>query len=183
VKSMVTTMVKERREGSKQLITTPLGPFQAIWSDNGLLTFEFERSHNSDQNVACSTKSLPEQAQVLNQAVAQFFRTGEFEWDLDLLDWTGVSDFNQQVLRGCYQIPCGQTLTYGQLAAKVGSPQAARAVGLAMKRNRWPLLIPCHRVVGSNGKLVGYSGVGGLVTKRRLLDLELQFSGMALALE
>ena len=66
----------------------------------------------------------------------------------------------------------GETLTYGQLAKLAGSPHAARAVGGAMARNRWPLIVPCHRVVGSSGKLTGYSGEGGLKTKHWLLEHE-----------
>ncbi|MEM8736472.1 MAG: MGMT family protein, partial [Planctomycetota bacterium] len=64
------------------------------------------------------------------------------------------------------------TMTYGALAKAVGRPNAARAVGGAMAKNRWPLLIPCHRVLGASGKLTGYSGVGGIETKRRLLEHE-----------
>jgi len=72
----------------------------------------------------------------------------------------------------CHAIPVGETRTYGQLAKLAGSPHAARAVGGAMARNRWPLIVPCHRVVGSSGKLTGYSGEGGLKTKHWLLEHE-----------
>jgi methylated-DNA-[protein]-cysteine S-methyltransferase len=80
--------------------------------------------------------------------------------------------FQRKVLEQCRRIGYGQTLTYGQLAAKAGYPQAARAVGSVMARNRVPLVIPCHRVVGSSGTLRGYSGCGGTAMKRRLLELE-----------
>jgi methylated-DNA-[protein]-cysteine S-methyltransferase len=80
--------------------------------------------------------------------------------------------FQQRVLRYCREIPLGETLTYAQLAAKAGSPNAARAVGNCMARNRIPLVIPCHRVVGSDGRLHGFSATGGLSMKQRLLDLE-----------
>ncbi len=69
------------------------------------------------------------------------------------------------VLRRCAKIRRGEFMTYGQLAAAVGNPQAARAVGQVMARNRWPLIVPCHRVVGHSGKLTGYSGIGGTDTK------------------
>ena len=80
--------------------------------------------------------------------------------------------FGRRVLRCCRMIPYGKTLTYGQLAAKAGHPGAARAVGRCMAANRIPLVIPCHRVVSVGGGLGGYSAVGGLRMKRRLLELE-----------
>jgi methylated-DNA-[protein]-cysteine S-methyltransferase len=80
--------------------------------------------------------------------------------------------FQSRVLECCHRIPYGQTRTYAQLAATAGSPGACRAVGNIMAQNRIPLIIPCHRVVGSGGALGGYSAPGGLSTKRRLLRLE-----------
>ncbi|MBX9789440.1 MAG: methylated-DNA--[protein]-cysteine S-methyltransferase [Pirellulales bacterium] len=82
------------------------------------------------------------------------------------------SPFARRVLEACRRIPYGQTRSYAQLAAAAGSPGAARAVGRVMAGNRVPLVIPCHRVVGSAGKLGGFSAPGGLETKQRLLDLE-----------
>ena len=157
-----------------QLIETPYGPFRACWSENGLYCFEFLRDKPETVEWAESAE-LPAQAKLLANATSQYFKTGSFEFDLSQLDWDGVSDFHQRVLRKCYRIGSGKTLTYGELAAKTGSPAAARAVGSAMARNRWPLLIPCHRVVGSNGKMTGYSGLGGIETKKKLLAMEQAF--------
>ncbi|MGC4003444.1 MAG: MGMT family protein [Pirellulales bacterium] len=81
------------------------------------------------------------------------------------------TEFQQRVIRACRKIPRGETATYGKVAALAGSPGAARAVGRVMATNRLPLVIPCHRVVGSTG-LHGFSAPGGLDTKRRLLELE-----------
>jgi methylated-DNA-[protein]-cysteine S-methyltransferase len=81
-----------------------------------------------------------------------------------------VPEFHVQVLRELAQVPYGTTTTYGTLAARVGRPQAARAVGSVMNRNRIPIVLPCHRVVGANGSLTGYAG--GLDVKERLLRLE-----------
>jgi methylated-DNA-[protein]-cysteine S-methyltransferase len=80
--------------------------------------------------------------------------------------------FRRRVFACCRRIPYGSTLTYGQLAAKAGSPSAARAVGCSMAANPVPLVIPCHRVVGANGGLGGYSSIGGVRVKRQLLLLE-----------
>lgn len=83
-----------------------------------------------------------------------------------------LTPFRERVYRLCRQIPFGQTTTYGQLAARAGSPGAARAVGSCMAANRVPLIIPCHRVVASSGGMGGFSGPGGVCLKRRLLELE-----------
>ena len=88
------------------------------------------------------------------------------------LDWSSLSDFDRQVLQQTAGIHRGQTRTYGDLAAAMGKPGAARAVGAALGRNPWPVLIPCHRVVGANGKLVGFSGFGGVSAKKRMLAME-----------
>lgn len=87
-----------------------------------------------------------------------------------LLD--GLTDFAQGVVKSCRGIGYGRTLSYGQLAAKAGSPGAARAVGSVMAKNRIPLVIPCHRVVASAGAIGGFSAPSGIGMKRRLLDLE-----------
>ena len=88
------------------------------------------------------------------------------------VDLCKATEFQRRVLQGCRRIPYGRTISYAQLAARAGSPRAARAVGNTMAKNRIPLIIPCHRVVGSGDSLGGYSAPDGLQMKRRLLDLE-----------
>ena len=83
-----------------------------------------------------------------------------------------TTEFQRKVLGYCRQIPYGQTRSYAELARAAGSPNACRAVGNIMARNRIPLIIPCHRVVGSHGSLGGYSAPSGLSLKRQLLRLE-----------
>jgi methylated-DNA-[protein]-cysteine S-methyltransferase len=85
------------------------------------------------------------------------------------LDLAGLSDFRRRVMQACMAIPFGEFRTYGDLAAAAGSPGAARAVGQVMHRNPLPIIVPCHRVVGAGGHLVGFSASGGLRLKRRLL--------------
>jgi methylated-DNA-[protein]-cysteine S-methyltransferase len=86
------------------------------------------------------------------------------------LDWTGITPFRRAVMEECMRIPAGKTLSYGELAARVGRPGAARAVGRVMATNPLPLLVPCHRVLGSDGTLHGYGG--GLPMKAALLKAE-----------
>jgi methylated-DNA-[protein]-cysteine S-methyltransferase len=86
------------------------------------------------------------------------------------LDMSGATDFQRRVWEVTRRIPRGQTLTYGGIARQVGSPRAARAVGQIMARNPWPVIVPCHRVVGHDGRLTGFGG--GLAMKQRMLELE-----------
>jgi methylated-DNA-[protein]-cysteine S-methyltransferase len=89
------------------------------------------------------------------------------------VDLGELTEFAAMVVDGCRQIPPGATLSYGNLAAACGRRGAARAVGNVMRTNRVPIIVPCHRVVGGDGRMHGYSAAGGIDTKRRLLELEL----------
>jgi len=80
--------------------------------------------------------------------------------------------FEQAVWKACAEIPKGEVRTYGWIAARIGRPGAVRAVGAALSRNPFAPAVPCHRVVGADGRLTGYSGKGGVETKRRLLVAE-----------
>lgn len=88
------------------------------------------------------------------------------------LDFARVSPFHQKVYRALREVPVGKTVSYIQLATLAGSAGASRAVGSAMAKNPWPLLVPCHRVLTERGTLGGFSAPGGVATKVRLLDLE-----------
>lgn len=102
-----------------------------------------------------------------------FFAGERKEFDLPL-HLKGTA-FQQKVWAALLEIPYGETRTYGEIAAAIGSPKAARAVGMANNRNPVSILVPCHRVIGSNGKLVGYGG--GLDKKAFLLELEQAHKG------
>ncbi|MGA1790467.1 MAG: methylated-DNA--[protein]-cysteine S-methyltransferase [bacterium] len=86
------------------------------------------------------------------------------------LVWDGITGFEKKVLLGLGDVPYGRTASYGELAGRIGFPGAARAVGQALKRNPWPVLIPCHRVIGKQGALRGFSS--GCGWKRILLRIE-----------
>jgi methylated-DNA-[protein]-cysteine S-methyltransferase len=88
------------------------------------------------------------------------------------LRFSDVHGFTRACLETLQQTPYGDVLSYGELAAAAGSPRAARAVGNAMAANPWPIIVPCHRVVAAGGKLGGYSGGAGPVTKNWLLQFE-----------
>ncbi len=88
------------------------------------------------------------------------------------IDWNCYTDFQRAVLEETLAIPYGETRSYGQVAAAIGRPKASRAVGQAEKRNEVPLVIPCHRVIGSDGSLTGYGGKENTDIKDKLLKFE-----------
>jgi methylated-DNA-[protein]-cysteine S-methyltransferase len=88
------------------------------------------------------------------------------------LDMGGVPEFHRRVYTVARAIPAGRTLTYGEVAARLGEPGAARAVGQALGRNPFAIIVPCHRVVAAGGGLGGFSANGGAATKRRILAIE-----------
>jgi O-6-methylguanine DNA methyltransferase len=88
------------------------------------------------------------------------------------LDWDQLTPFQRRVLQIVATIPSGTHLTYGTIARLLNQPYAARAVGAAVGKNPWPVLIPCHRVLGANRSLTGFSAPGGILTKQKMLDLE-----------
>jgi len=90
----------------------------------------------------------------------------------DPVDLTGTSDFSQRVYTELRRVKWGETVTYGELAARAGAPAAARAIGRIMANNPAPLIIPCHRVVRSDGALGGFSAPGGVDFKKKMLALE-----------
>lgn len=104
------------------------------------------------------------------EAIVQTAVLGRGVFDKGAFDWTGITPFRRAVMEECARIPAGETITYGQLAERVGRPGAARAVGRVMATNPFPFIVPCHRVVGSDGTLHGYGG--GLDKKAKLLTRE-----------
>ena len=88
------------------------------------------------------------------------------------LHWVRVGGFERRVYEAAQRLGPGQTCTYGELAREIGAPDAARAVGVALGRNPWPLVVPCHRVLAAGGQMGGFSAPGGAQTKRRLLAIE-----------
>lgn len=108
----------------------------------------------------------------VQQALQQYAAGRPADWPDLPFALQDCTPFTRRVLELLRTVPAGSTVTYGQLAAMAGRPGAARGVGQIMRRNRWPLLVPCHRVVGGNGKMTGFSGTGGIPLKEYLLRLE-----------
>ena len=146
---------------------SPLGPLLLVADDAGLRQINFPR-HGRPAPVK---EGWREDASLLKKTIAQLhaYFAGELE-DFDLALAPDGTTFQQKVWDQLLNIPYGQTISYGELAKRIGNPNASRAVGLANGSNPIPIIIPCHRVIGSNGKLTGYGG--GLPIKEKLLALE-----------
>ena len=148
-------------------LDTPLGPLLLAADDTGLRHIRFangKRVVRPDPDWREDSKPLKE---TIRQLRAYF--SGDLEtFDLPLAPEGTV--FQQEIWRRLCEIPYGKTISYGELARRIGNPNASRAVGLANGSNPIPIVIPCHRVIGSNGKLTGYGG--GLPIKEKLLALE-----------
>ncbi len=98
------------------------------------------------------------------------------------LDMTGVPDFNRRVYEATRAIPPGRTVTYGEIAERIGEPGAAQSVGQAEGANPFPIIVPCHRVLAAGGKIGGFSAPGSIATKRKMLAIEADAAGSALPL-
>ena len=88
------------------------------------------------------------------------------------MDWSSLTPFQTKVLRAAMKIPCGRVSTYGNLAKTIGHPNSSRAVGNALSKNPFPLIVPCHRIVRGDGKIGGFSAGGGKNLKEKLLEME-----------
>jgi methylated-DNA-[protein]-cysteine S-methyltransferase len=148
---------------------TPLGRCALAWHAAGLTGFSLPDAPILADDVATPP---PDIAAVIVRVRRHL--SGEPQDFSDLrYDFTDLADFHRRVLRATLEIKSGHTRSYGEIAEAIAElPVASRAVGAALGANRWPLLIPCHRVVSSEGKMIGFSGPGGVKTKLRLLALE-----------
>jgi methylated-DNA-[protein]-cysteine S-methyltransferase len=150
-------------------IATPLGPMLLAASPAGLAGAWFlDQRHFPETSNWVSAPDHP-LLQTAAIKLHRHFNGSQLEFDIPL-DLSTGTDFQQRVWHALINIRAGQTTSYGQLAAQLGLPSASRAVGAAVGRNPISILVPCHRVLGSNGQLTGYAG--GLTRKSALLQLE-----------
>ena len=157
-------------------IETPLGTMIAGATGDHLVCLEYEDTRRPAAQLARLSTALGcaiESGQtpliaLVRQQLEEYFRRERQAFDIPLQ--TPGSEFQQRVWNELRRIPWGETRSYGDVAKAIGDPTAAREVGRANGDNRIAIVIPCHRVIGSDGKLVGYGG--GLWRKRKLLDIE-----------
>lgn len=146
---------------------SPIGPLLLAGDENGLRLVRFASGKRLQSPQREWTEDKAPFKEVIRQLQA-YFEGKLKEFDLPLV--LEGTDFQLLVWRSLQKIPYGETVSYGQLATRIGRPEASRAVGLANGSNPIPIIIPCHRVIGSNGDLTGFGG--GIPVKKKLLALE-----------
>lgn len=154
-----------------------LGWILVAWQDDQLTRISF--GHTSPAAAAKSTQCEPIDAdeapkwvaKVINK-IKNFAAGKKVDWGKLPLAWERRTEFQRRVQEACQKIPRGEVWSYGELAAAAGAPGAARAVGSVMRGNRFPLVIPCHRVIAAGGKLGGFSCPSGVEMKQKLLAAE-----------
>jgi methylated-DNA-[protein]-cysteine S-methyltransferase len=161
------------------LFDTALGRCAIAWSDHGIAAVELPDRDEAAmrRRVRRALPDAQEAAPPPEVADAVDAITGLLDGRPDdlaavVLDMDEVPEFHRRVYDVARSIPPGETLSYGEVAARLGEPGAAQAVGRALGRNPFPIVVPCHRVLAANGALHGFSAPGGIETKRRMLAIE-----------
>jgi len=161
------------------LFDTGLGAVGVAWSERGLTRVQLPESSRSaterrlrGRSASAGAAEPPAPIRRAIAAIESYLGGERVDFSPIALDLDGVSDFHRQIYDAARRIGWGETSTYGALGRLAGFPDAARAVGQAMGRNPIPIIIPCHRVLASGGKVGGFSAFGGADTKQRLLALE-----------
>jgi methylated-DNA-[protein]-cysteine S-methyltransferase len=163
------------------LFPTAFGTCGLAWNDTGLTGFQLpeESDAHTEQHLARKARSqpavapLPDWIQETITRVQQHLEGRMQDFSDARLDWSRVTDFQQAVYLQAQGIKPGYKKSYGEIAKLMAlGNEAARAVGVALATNPWPLIVPCHRVVSASDKMTGFSAPGGVRTKTRLLTLE-----------
>ena len=144
---------------------TPLGKLWSSWTPLGLYRLSWDRPK---EPRSCNHAQIVQ----LDSLLQEYFACGRANFHCIEVDPTGWTEFSRRIYDACRQIESGETVSYKELAGMAGRPRASRAVGTAMAKCRVTIVIPCHRVIASGGKLGGFGGPGGLDLKRKLLQLE-----------
>jgi len=156
------------------LVDTPVGTLLVATTERGLCRIAYDADPELELERLARAFGLrvlrsAQPVEPARRQLDEYFSGNRQRFDL-AVDLALQADFNRRVLRELARVPYGEVVTYGELAARAARPRAARAVGTVMNRNPLPIVLPCHRVIGSTGKLVGYAG--GLERKETLLRLE-----------
>lgn len=158
---------------------TPIGVCAIAWGPRGLVGVSLPDGGAAEARARMK-KRLPDVKEAeppasVRDAIKEILAllSGEKRMLREIvLDDAGVPDFHKRVYDVARAIPPGETLTYGEVAERLSSPGAARAVGAALGANPWPIVVPCHRILGAGGKTGGFSAPGGTTTKMRMLNIE-----------
>ena len=161
-------------DAAYDVIDSELGPLLAAVTDRGLARITYDPDPEQELERLARVAGprvlrVPRALDDTRRELDDYFAGRRRIFDLEL-DLRGQAPFAVAVLDELARVPYGHTATYGDLASRAGNPRAARAVGMVMNRNPIPIVLPCHRIVGTSGSLVGYGG--GLERKEKLLRLE-----------
>jgi methylated-DNA-[protein]-cysteine S-methyltransferase len=159
------------------LVDSPIGTLVAAATPHGLATLSYADQFDGTDGVLdwvaakLSPRMLEAPARLddVRRELDEYFEGRRHDFDLPI-DWSLASQFGRRILKATAAIPFGQVSTYGKVAAQAGNPKASRAAGRALGANPIPIVVPCHRVIGSSGQLTGYTG--GLHRKVALLQIE-----------
>jgi methylated-DNA-[protein]-cysteine S-methyltransferase len=161
------------------LFDTAIGPCGIAWGDGGIAGVQLPEAGEAETRArmlhrfpAAGETAPPPQVQQAVERIVALLRGEASDLSTVALDMDGVPEFHRSVYDAARTIPPGETLSYGDIARRVGAPGAARAVGQALGRNPFPIVVPCHRVLAAGGKIGGFSAQGGVATKRRMLAIE-----------
>jgi O-6-methylguanine DNA methyltransferase len=161
------------------LFETAIGTCGIAWGDRGLVGVQLPEPSTNETRArlrrrypGASEAPPPPEVQRAIDAIAAQLRGEAVDLSGIGLDMNGVPEFHRRVYEVARAIPSGATLSYGEVAARLGEPSAAREVGQALGRNPFPIVVPCHRVLAAGGKSGGFSAPGGVATKLRLLAIE-----------
>lgn len=137
----------------------------------GLIRYKYQNHTISSMSFVDEVPQIQTKNESINQALENYFNGQQKSFDFDY-NFNGFTSFQVDVFKAMLDIPYGQTRSYKDIAIAIGRPKAFRAVGQACKRNPVAIMVPCHRVIGSDQSLVGYSGKNYIHLKKKLLDLE-----------
>jgi methylated-DNA-[protein]-cysteine S-methyltransferase len=161
------------------LFDTAIGSCAVAWGDRGILGVQLPEADAARTRARMRRRfpdaretSPPAQVQDAIDGIVALIGGAAVDFSGVTLDMERVPAFQRRVYEVARTIACGATLTYGEIAKRLGVPAEAREVGEAMGRNPFPIIVPCHRVLAAGGKLGGFSAPGGVATKRRLLAIE-----------
>lgn len=161
------------------LFETPVGRCGIVWSEAGLLgtwlpeaDAERGRTRMARRLPGLEETAMPPAIAGIAERIVAHLGGAPVDYADVRLDSGAVGDWEMSVYRAASAIPFGETRTYGALAKALGRPDAAQAIGQALGRNPWPIVIPCHRILAADGRTGGFSAPGGARTKLRLLEIE-----------
>ena len=162
----------DAKEGSIVAFDTALGVCAVRWTEAGIASVLLPSARTASLPRLTDAAEIPAAGNAAIDGIIAVMAGAPLDLRSVRLDQSGIDPFRRAVYAATRAIPPGSTLTYGDIARTIGRPDGARDVGAALARNPFPVVVPCHRVVGANGKLTGFAAPGGLTTKRRMLELE-----------